>query len=150
VKAFKAVIFWLLIAFSGVGAWWSMKGEPIGPRVREGLEIGAFVVLVQLFLGRFSGQRRRIATIMVFAALFAVVAGAAATWELQLLRFGYGGPNGLVEVWMAILFFAISASIAVWSFSTPSEVEDSELGPNSTLGVKCDNRESVHGPKKVA
>jgi hypothetical protein len=39
-----------------------MKGEPIGPRVREGLEIGAFVVLVQLFLGRFSGHRRRIAT----------------------------------------------------------------------------------------
>jgi hypothetical protein len=34
--------------------------------------------------------------------------------------------------------------------STPSEVEGSELGPNLTLGVKRDNRESVHGPEKVA
>jgi hypothetical protein len=115
VKAFKAVIFWLLITLAGVGAWWSMKGAPVAPRIREGLEIGAFVALVQLFLNRFSGSRRRIATTMVFAALFAVVAGAAAAFKFELLSF-FGNRADLVEGLIAVLVFAVSASIAVWSF----------------------------------
>jgi len=114
-QAAKAVTFWLLIALAIVGLWWSMRGQPIGPRIGEGLVIGAFVVLTQWFVARFSGYRRRMATVMVNSALFAFVAGAAAVWELQLLRFGYGRPNGVIEASMAIGLFAISASIAGWS-----------------------------------
>jgi hypothetical protein len=114
VKAIKAVTFWLVIALSGAGVYWAIRQEP-RQWIPEGMGIVALVLVMQLFLSRFRGPRRRIASIMVNSALFAVAAGAAAVFKFELIRF-FGNRTDLIEALVAVTVFAIFASIAIWSF----------------------------------
>ena len=113
-KAFKAVIFWLLIALAGVGAWWATKHDP-----RESLRTAAFVVpfvvLTQWFASCFSGRKRRTAWIAIYWALGAMVAGAYAFWDITLLRVGYPEPQSLAKALVAGAIFVVCSSASVWS-----------------------------------
>jgi hypothetical protein len=117
----KAIVFWVLILGSVAFLSRTLRQNPKGF-----LRIGAFVVPIVLltlwFTNRFSGRRRRTATIAVEAAIFAIAAGAGALWEFLLLQRGFGGYGAFVA---AVGVFLLCTVVSVWSFlrlrrSTPA------------------------------
>ena len=82
----------------------------------DGIVVVPFLLLVFWFLGRFTGVRKRTATIMVDSALAAVVAGAVVVWELIRSGTGFWERKSLVEAAIAGAVFLACVSVSVLSF----------------------------------
>jgi hypothetical protein len=108
------VFFWALIVFSCVVC------ARLGWKDwRDSLQTGAFVVPFVVFTfwlqSRFTGARRRAATAVIYSALFAMVSGAAALWNLILFHHGLEAHGRLVEAVVAGAVFAVCSSVFIWS-----------------------------------
>jgi len=107
------VLFWALIVLSMIAiarlGWndW-----------RDSLGTAAFVVPIVVFAswfqGRFTGERRRAATAMIYSALFAMVSGAFALWNLILLRRGFEAYGRMVEAVVGGTVFVVCGSVFIW------------------------------------
>jgi hypothetical protein len=115
VKAIKAVVFWLIMVLAGVVLWQTIRRQP-SRWIPEGLGIVAFVLFTGWFRGRFSGARRRFASIMLYSGLFAIFAGLMAGLQFQLVGIGYEPRKSLAEAVMFTIGFVTCASLSLWSF----------------------------------
>jgi hypothetical protein len=114
-RKISIVLFWALIVLSVVAlaqsGWWKDW--------RDSLRTAAFVVPIVLFnfwfQGRFTGARRRAANIMIFSALFAMVSGAFASWNLILLHHGFEAYGRMMEVVVGGAVFVVCGSVFIWS-----------------------------------
>jgi hypothetical protein len=112
----KILIFWLLMVFAIVFLW--REGRQNAHQVLwNGAIVVPIVLLSLLFTNRFSGARKRAATIMVESTFVALLAAAIATWKFLLLWSGYGlKTNGLMEGVAASVLFVMCLGVAVSSF----------------------------------
>ena len=110
----KVIVFWVLMVGSVGFMWWSIRQDP-----KQSLSTAAFVVpfvlLVSWFLNRFTGSRRRMATIMVESSLAALGAGSVVVWKLIRFQTSYHGNEGLVGAVIAGAIFLACGSVSVWS-----------------------------------
>ena len=112
----RAIIFWALIVASSL-LLWRAASHDLRDTLWTGIVVVPFVVLVFWFLGRFTGARKRTATLMVDSALAAVVAGLVVVWKLiSSATFGFWERRSLMEAAIAGVVFLASVSVSVWSF----------------------------------
>jgi hypothetical protein len=112
----KTFIFLLLMAFA-IGFLWLEARQNARQILWNGAVVVPVVLLSLLFTNRFSGARKRAATIMVESAFVALLAAAIAAWKFLLLWSGYGlKTNDLIEGVAASVLFFMCLGGAVWSF----------------------------------
>ena len=108
------VLFWALIAVAVVSLVRMTRED-----WRGSLRTAAFVVPLVLLTGwlqsRFEGPRRRMAAIMIYSALFAMVAGSVVFWDVTLFRSGFQTHYDWVEVLVAGAVLLVSSSVLTWS-----------------------------------
>ena len=112
----KFFIFLLFMAFAIAFLWLEARQNARQVLWNFAVVVPA-VLLSLLFTNRFSGARKRAATIMVESALAALLTAAIAAWKFLLLWSGYGlKTNGLIEGVAASVLCVICLAGAVWSF----------------------------------
>jgi hypothetical protein len=108
------VLFWALMAFATIALWRTVREDP-----RGSLRTVAFVVPLILFFNwfrsRFSGPRRRLAMIMIYSALFAVIAGLVVVFNILLFRSGFQGRSNMWEAVVAGAVVLLCSSVFMWS-----------------------------------
>jgi FtsH-binding integral membrane protein len=118
-------IFWALIVVAAVSLVRITREDWRGS-LRTAAFVVPFVLLTGWLRSRFKGPKRRMATIMIYSALFAMVTGSMVVWELTLLRVGFQERSNLVEAIAASAAFVVSSLVLVWSLLRL-------LGPESKL-----------------
>ena len=108
------VLFWALILMCVVALFrlsWQdwRKHLPIVLLVMPG------VFVINWFLNRFTGRRKRTALIMVLSAEGAAIAGAMACWNWILLQTAFLHRGSVVGLWMSGAIFLVCCSLVVWS-----------------------------------
>ena len=108
------ILFWTLIVLSVVAlsrmTWQDWRGS-----LRTGAFVVPFVIVTSWFQSRFTGPKRRAATIMVYSVLGAMVGGSVTFWDWMLYRSGYLEQRNLVEAAVGGAIFIVCFSVSVWS-----------------------------------
>jgi hypothetical protein len=113
-RKISIVLFWTLIVLCVIALsrmmWQDWRGS-----LRVGAFVVPFVVFSQWLQNRFAGRRRRVATVMIYSATFAILSGSFVAMDLTFLRSGLGGRSDVVEAVLAGAMFVVCSSVFVWS-----------------------------------
>ena len=110
-KVFRVIVFWALIAFSVAFLWREVRQHP-GDSLWSAAVVVPVVLFSLLFVNRFSGARKRIATLALELALVALLAGAVAAWKFVLLWSGYGIRENVVIEGVAASILCVVCVVA--------------------------------------
>jgi hypothetical protein len=110
------ILFWTLIVLSVIGVsrmtWQDWRGS-----LRTAAFVVPLVVVTSWFRSRFAGPKKRMATVLIYSAMFAMVAGAMLAWDVTLFRTGLQVRSDLMEAFVAGVVFLVSVSVFVWSLT---------------------------------
>jgi hypothetical protein len=114
-RKISIVLFWTIIFLSVITVsritWGDWRGS-----LRVGVFVVPFVLLTSWLRNRFLGQRRRIATVMICCAGFAMASGSVLFWDWTLFRSGFEIRGKLSETLVAGALFVVSSAVLIWSF----------------------------------
>jgi len=112
----KAVVFWLIM-FGSAGALWLVSRKETWRA-----DGWTFVVVIcsvafsNWFLGRYSGSRRKAASLLLSSVFVTFAVGVWMLWSYVLLSSNWQPRKNSVEFLLSLIGFGVCVSVSIWFF----------------------------------